>query len=246
MDSDDVSELPHEPRCEDAGQTPPFRTTSLKPPATNRRARPVPKIRLATPPQRPATVTATGEDVCGVRDGRVTFTVCGGADDGGGGDDRTAASGGPIRGDHAFFAKWLLQQSNRYDTLIGKYTTQDDPTVKKALCLAFVRSVLQDRSTETVLADVLLGVTDKLTSDCAAAIGRNNVSRINTQLLILLWYIPRRTWQQYVFKALRHCWSREPDHLKVPLRNSLESMFTAIAVVLAKSLADRLGHEETR
>lgn len=157
----------------------------------------------------------------------------------GGGRKETVSSvvDGPVTDLHA---KWIVQQWNRYDTLIAKYATQDNVTAKKALCLAFVRSVLDDKTTETILTEALFGATERMMTDCTVAIGGRNVRNTKALLLFALWLLPHRSWQQCLFKGFRDYWSRACARSPVPFRNALESVLRLLAASFVEPVAELL------
>lgn len=133
---------------------------------------------------------------------------------------------------------WSKRQWQRYDQLIESFTTHSDYTTKRALCLAFVKSVLNDKATEKLFAEMLFEATNNFTTDCEEAIGRDNVAKVKVQLLLLLWSLPVRQWQCELFNALGDYCSRDNRRPVIPFRSFLGSTLRMIARRLVNPLAD--------
>lgn len=134
--------------------------------------------------------------------------------------------------------EWSRRQWHRYDMLVASFTRHDDELSKKALCLAFVRSVLDDKTTEKLLTDLFFEATGNVVSECERAIGKENVSTAKAQLLLMLWLLPHRQWQETVFKTMRDYCSRDIGHPLIPFRRFFSSTLRTIARKIADPLAD--------
>lgn len=126
--------------------------------------------------------------------------------------------------------------------MIRTYTTRvdDDDTAKKALCLAFVKSVLNDSVTERLLSDAVFEATDQMVGDCESALGTERVADAKAPLLFLLWSLPayRLKWKTY--EALREylCRSSDDRRPSISFRHFLGSTVRAVARYIVDPLAD--------
>lgn len=137
-------------------------------------------------------------------------------------------------------AEWFKRQWNRYDRLVENFTRQDDDAYRKALCLAFVKSVLNDHMSERLLAESLFVLTESVTSGCERAIGKDNVSNAKSQLLFLLWTLPCRQWQKEAFEMLKDYCNRNVRQPAISFSSFVDSTMRILARKLAVPLTDLL------
>lgn len=155
------------------------------------------------------------------------------------GDDEVTSRHGDVFADERVI-RWVRRQWGRYDKFIDSYTKRDSEPVKKALCLAFVRSVLDDEDTERLLTEYLSEVTMNMTSECGEVLGKENVSDTKAHFLLFLWSLPYRSWQQTMFKMLREYSCRDVTHPMISFRNVLCSTLKSLATKVANPLADMI------
>jgi len=134
--------------------------------------------------------------------------------------------------------EWFNRQWRRYDKLINNYIDQDNDAVKRALCLAFARSALQDETTEQMLADLVFYMTNDMTSVCVDAVGKENVTNTRASLLLLLWSLPYRSLQNEIFGVFRDYCCRNTNNPAVSFRCAVGSTLSTIAEKIANPLAD--------
>lgn len=136
--------------------------------------------------------------------------------------------------------EWLNQQWKRYDTMIECFTTQgDDNTARKALCLAFVRSVLDDPATKRLLSDVIYDITVQMVGECEDALGREKVVNARASLLFLLWSLPLYRWKEETYEALReYCCRNNSQRPTISFKHFLGSTLRAVARYIVNPLAD--------
>lgn len=135
-------------------------------------------------------------------------------------------------------SEWLGRQWRRYDRLVDNYVAQDNGAIQKALCLAFVRSVLGDECTEQLLADMVFEMTKEMTLECTEAIGVENVSTTKSQLLFILWSLPFCTWRRQLFEAFRDYFSRDITYPLVSFRHAVGTTLTSIAAKITDPLVN--------
>lgn len=134
--------------------------------------------------------------------------------------------------------EWSKRQWHRYDRLVAGFTRHGDNASKRALCLAYVKSVLNDRATERLLAELLFEATSEVTTECEIAIGKENVLTTKTQLLLLLWSLPYRSWQRDLFEVIRDYCRRDNTPPLIPFRSFLGSTLRVITRKLVTPMAD--------
>lgn len=134
--------------------------------------------------------------------------------------------------------QWLRRQWDRYDTMVNRFARQNDDTTKRALCLAFARSILDDKTTETILREVLFDITQNVTAECQEALGKDKVANTKTQMLFLLWSLPYRSWQRDLHETLQNYCSRNVRQPVISFRNFLGSTLRAFARYIVNPLAD--------
>lgn len=136
---------------------------------------------------------------------------------------------------------WLQRQWKRYDTVINGFTQYGrDETAKKALCLAFVQSVLNDTATEKLLSDVLFETTYQMVDECEDALGKNKVANARASMLFLLWCLPLRKWKTDTYDVLRDycCRDRIDKRPAISFRHFLDSTMRTVIKHVVEPLAD--------
>ncbi|KAG8279565.1 hypothetical protein J6590_102030 [Homalodisca vitripennis] len=133
--------------------------------------------------------------------------------------------------------EWFTRQWNRYDRLVDGFTRQEADISKRALCLAFVRSVLNDEATELLLADVLFRVTDTVTGECEVVLGKEDVTNAKTQMLFFLWSLPFDRWRRTLYDALREYGRRDVRRPVIPFRHFLDATLRNLVRKIVDPLA---------
>lgn len=133
---------------------------------------------------------------------------------------------------------WLRRQWDRYDRLVGTYSRLDDDRRKKAVCLAFARSMLNDNWTERMLSDMLFEITSDLTDGCEEVLGKDDVANSKTQLLFLVRSLPLKRWQRALFDVFSPYFRRDGEQPLIPFRHFLGSFLGLLARNSVDPLAD--------
>lgn len=137
---------------------------------------------------------------------------------------------------------WVQRQWRRYDTMVDSFTRQGgDDTARKALCLAFVRSVLDDAATERLLSEVLFTFTGQMVDDCEHVLGKERVTSAKAPLLFLMWLLPLYSWKAKTHEALRdYCCRDVTGRPTVSFRHFLGSTLRTVARYVVDPLADMI------
>lgn len=145
------------------------------------------------------------------------------------------------RGDRsAQHVDWLRRQWKRYDTMIDSFTKHgNDDAARKALCLAFVRSVLDDTTTERLLSDALFEITGRMVDECEDALGVEKVANARAPLLFLLWSLPSCRWKEETYEALRvYLCRNNSERPAISFRHFLGSTLRTLTRNIVDPLAD--------
>lgn len=145
--------------------------------------------------------------------------------------------------DPARVTNWVQRQWKRYDTMIESFTNQGtDNTARKALCLAYVKSVLNDAATERLMTDALFDATSRMVGECEDALGNEKVQNSKAPLLVLLWHLPLYRWKEETYEALRDYCCRDSDEKRprISFRHFLGSTLRTVAKYIVEPLADAI------